>query len=91
VLVTASGEIDMATAPKLRAAILAQVNGKPVDIVVDLSAVSFLDSSGIAALVAGYRRVEETGGAFTVRNPQARVQRVLQLSGLANVFAIGAA
>ncbi|HEY3941554.1 MAG TPA: STAS domain-containing protein [Acidimicrobiales bacterium] len=88
VLVTASGEIDVATAPRVQAAILAQLDGRPVDVVVDLSAVSFLDSSGISALIRARRRVGEVGGTLRLRNPQPKVRRVLQITGVEQAFVI---
>ena len=90
VLITAAGEVDMATAPQLQEAIVAQVDGKRVDVVVDLAAVTFLDSSGIAALIRARRRVGELGGTLTLRNPEPRVRKTLHLTGVDQVFVIEA-
>jgi anti-sigma B factor antagonist len=72
----------------VQAAILAQLDGRPVDVVVDLSAVSFLDSSGISALIRARRRVGEVGGTLRLRNPQPKVRRVLQITGVEQAFVI---
>jgi stage II sporulation protein AA (anti-sigma F factor antagonist) len=50
--------------------------------ILDLSAVSFMDSSGIAVLLRAYRRMNETGGSLLVRNVPSQAQRVLQAAGL---------
>jgi anti-anti-sigma factor len=79
-IVTATGEIDMATAPELRAG-LAETNG---NVVVDLAAVGFLDSSGIGVLVAAGNRLTAAGGSLVLRTPIAPVRRVLEIVGLAD-------
>lgn len=73
------GEIDAAGAPALRAALaeLREVVGGDA-VVLDLSEVTFMDSSGLAALVdasSGGRRVE-------VRRPSPIVRRVIEMTGL---------
>jgi len=77
-VVTASGEIDMATAPELREC-LAETAGK---VVVDLRAVSFLDSSGIGALAEARSRLTDAGGDLTLRKPQGVVRTALEIVGL---------
>jgi anti-anti-sigma factor len=79
-VVTAAGEIDMSSAPKLREA-LVSAEGR---IVVDLRAVSFLDSSGITVLTDAIRRLDESGGSLTLRKPQGIVRRALEIVRLAD-------
>lgn len=52
-------------------------------VTVDLSQVTFLDSTGLKALVAEHRRLHAEGRRLTVRNPSPAVFRVLNLSGVA--------
>ena len=59
-----AGEVDLATAPELRLALMA-ITG---DVTVDLARVSFMDSSGLGALVAARKRTADPGHRFTVRN-----------------------
>jgi anti-sigma B factor antagonist len=55
-VVAASGEVDMATAPELEAVIAAELSDRRVDaLVIDLLDVSFMDSSGLAVLVATHQ------------------------------------
>jgi anti-anti-sigma factor len=77
----AAGEIDLATALRLREA-LTSLTGS--NIVVDLRAVSFLDSSGIGALAWGRERALQVGFNLTLRKPQGLVRRALEIVGLAD-------
>jgi anti-anti-sigma factor len=74
-----AGEIDLATAPQL-AACLVDATGR--DVAVDLSAVTFLDSSGLSALVAGSRAVAEGGHVLRTFGESDTILRVLEISGL---------
>ena len=76
--VTAAGEIDLATAPELRAA-LERVAGR---VVLHLDEVTYLDSSGIAVLVAQHHRLTADDGELVLRRPTATVRRTLELTGL---------
>jgi stage II sporulation protein AA (anti-sigma F factor antagonist) len=73
-----AGEIDLATAPQLRAA-LARLHGR---VTVDLSRVTYLDSSGIGVLAGQHNRLTEQGGDVLLRGARDAVLRVLELTGL---------
>jgi anti-anti-sigma factor len=77
-VVTAAGEIDMATASELRECLI----GTQGRVVVDLRGVSFLDSSGIATLVTARARLLESSGDLQLRKPQGIVRKVLEVTGL---------
>lgn len=77
-IVHAEGEIVLATVGILRAGLALLVDS----VVVDLSEVSFLDSTGIAALVAARNRLVDAGGEFLLRDPQDFVRRTLERVGL---------
>src|SRR4051794_40601086 len=77
--VTVSGEVDMATAPQL-AEYLVQFAGG--DVHVDLSAVTFLDSSGLSALVASQKRIERSGGQLVIHGTSPLVDHVIEVTGL---------
>jgi anti-sigma B factor antagonist len=78
--VSVAGDIDLATAPRLREVLLT-VTG---DVSVDLSAVSFMDSSGLNALIAGRKHASGAGNGFVVLDPPELVERAMQLTGLAD-------
>ena len=76
--VRASGELDLATAPELREC-LALVAG---DVVLDLTGVTFVDSSAIALLVSEHRRRVAKNEALTVTGSSPMALRVFEISGL---------
>lgn len=86
-VVRLAGEVDLSWSQDVRRAVLAAVNaGGPV--AVDLAAVDYIDSSGIAALVEGFQRSRGKGGSFVLRAPSQAVNSVLKLARLDRVFEI---
>jgi anti-sigma B factor antagonist len=85
-VVAVAGEIDLATAPELGAA-LDGIEGSPGSTVhLDLAEVSFLDSSGISVLVDFRSRLETGGASLALHRASPTVQRVLEISGLGSMF-----
>jgi anti-sigma B factor antagonist len=80
------GEIDLHTSPQLRQAIVGFLERGQNQIVIDLSRVGFMDSSGLGVLVAGLKRAKERGGKLAVVSTQGSVQKVLSITGLDRVF-----
>ena len=84
-LVLVEGEVDMSWSNDLRQTILGPLNeGRPV--MVELSAVNYIDSSGIAALVEGYQKAKGAGSAFGLVASSDSVRSVLELARLDQVF-----
>lgn len=81
-----SGELDFHSAPELRQQILAAVNGGTKKLVLDLSQLEFIDSSGLSVIIAGYKRLKERGGELTLRSLTDRTKKVLEISGLNKVL-----
>jgi anti-anti-sigma factor len=79
-VVDAAGEVDLDTAPLLRAALLDAVERRSA-VCCDLSDVAFFSAAGVAALVAAYRRARETGAHLTVRGAYGVTARVLKITG----------
>jgi anti-sigma B factor antagonist len=78
------GEVDLSNAATLQSKV-DELVGSDVDrVVLDLSALTFIDSSGIAVLVRLHNRV----GAVDVRHPTAVVRRILKVTGLQQVFGL---
>lgn len=82
------GEIDLYSSPDLRAAITAAVPHSRNGVVVDLSGVEYMDSSGVATLVEGLRAAMEKNISYVLLSPSPSVLKVLQLSRLDTVFTI---
>jgi anti-sigma B factor antagonist len=84
-----SGEVDLATSPALADQIDRQLTDPAVThLVVDLSEVSFLDSSGVNALIRGHLQAQQTGKHLRVRGATGRVKTVFDISGVSDLLGI---
>jgi anti-sigma B factor antagonist len=85
VVVYPVGELDVSNAPRLRLALERALAADTPVLVVDLSAVTFIDSTGLSALVETWRETTRRGTDFHLVGPAPNVRRVLtitQLDGL---------
>lgn len=85
--VVVAGEVDLASAGELRTAIAGLTARRPERLVVDLGAVTFVDSSGLGAIAGGLRSQREHGGELKVVGAAAHVRRVFEISGLGELLA----
>ena len=84
-VVDVGGEVDIETAPRMRAALAAAVDaGLPV--VVDLGSVTFMDSFGFGVLAAAHQRGARSGTPVQLRAVSERIRHLLDLLGLDAVF-----
>jgi anti-sigma B factor antagonist len=89
-VVALRGDIDFTTSPGVLQVIReGAASASASDIRVDLSEVTFMDSSGISVLVQLLHLAEERGGQLHVERPGAKVQDQLHMSGLVEVFGLG--
>lgn len=89
-MVRVTGELDLSTSPQLR-----EVLGRELDrgksVALDLSQVTFIDSTALNALVGALRSCETNGGSFVVApDLPAQVSRVFAITGLDAILPIGA-
>ena len=82
------GEIDVATAPRLREQLISLVNDERYRIVVDLDAVDFIDSTGLGVLIGALKRVRTHDGDLALVCSEARILKVFEITGLLSVFAV---
>jgi anti-sigma B factor antagonist len=87
-IVSVGGEIDVYTAPKLRDKITELVAAGTFDIVIDMEAVEFLDSTGLGVLVGGLKKVRAHDGSLHLICNQDRLLKIFRITGLAKVFTI---
>ena len=82
------GELDLGTAPQLRDELdrLAADGAKLVT--VDLSDLAFIDSTGLSVLINALKRIREQGGDMALRSPTPGTRKVLEITGLTEVFSI---
>lgn len=86
-LVTLVGDLDFAAHADLEVQIVTLVGaGRPI--VVDCAGITFMDSMGLRALVAGLLAAEDAGLGFALAAPSAPVRRVLELSGTLERFSL---
>ncbi|MFD2082414.1 anti-anti-sigma factor [Actinopolymorpha cephalotaxi] len=85
-VVTLTGDVDVATAPQVRSDLLPLIHQGPPVVVVDLSAVPFLDSTGLGTLLAVQRRAEALDVTLRLAAPARGPRRALHITGLDRVF-----
>ncbi len=86
VLITCAGRLNAASAPGLKARMHELVGHGHVELLCDLSAVTFLDSSGLAALVSGLKSTREAGGWIKLAGLNLQVRNIFSLTRLDHVF-----
>jgi anti-sigma B factor antagonist len=82
------GEIDVASAPQFHASISELIESVPEIVVVDLSGVSFIDSTGLGVLVSAETQVRDAGKSLRLVVTQPQIMKLLELTGLDEVFTV---
>jgi anti-sigma B factor antagonist len=80
-VVAPSGELDLVSVDQLRRALLQACEAERL-VVVDLAAVTFMDSAGLGVLVGAAKRLQHRGAALQILNATGEPLRVIQLTGL---------
>jgi anti-sigma B factor antagonist len=84
-----SGDIDLSTSPELRKPLLRELRElRTPRVVLNLKAVRYVDSSGVASLVEGLKAARDVGSRFILFGLNTTVREVLQLSKLVRIFEI---
>jgi len=84
-----SGDIDLANSPEIRKALLREVKeNRTPKVVMNLSKVRYIDSSGVASLVEGLKASRDAGSRFILYGLSATAREVLQLSRLLKIFEV---
>lgn len=84
--ISLEGELDLASAPELERRLHELEARRPAKLIVDLSALSFLDSTGLRVLLQANGRASERGWALVMRPGEEFVQRVFEVTGAAEVL-----
>ena len=90
VTVALCGELDLATASRLRSCLspLVQQDPPPSRLVLDLRELTFLDASGISAMLQVQRALDRRGGELVLRSPSRLVRRVVKVLDLEQVLPV---
>ena len=87
-VVPLKGEIDLHVSPTVASSLAGAAEKRPKQIVVDLTDVTFVDSSGLAVLIHGMQNVQEYGGKFAIVGLQENVRPIFEIACLDQVFQI---
>src|ERR1700756_440371 len=82
------GSLDVATSPSVRAALMETASEGNHEIVVDLTKLEFLDSTGLGALIGAHRRALENGGKVRLAVGEGAIARLLNITGLIRIFPV---
>lgn len=85
-VVAVTGELDVFTAPVLEQELQACIESGKADIVVDLTGVDFLDSTGLGVMVKALKWAREAGGGLRVVATEERITKVFTITGLDEVM-----
>jgi anti-sigma B factor antagonist len=85
-VVTCKGRLNMASAPEFRAYVNAVLDEGSSRVVVDLTDTTFIDSSGLGALIGVLKKARSAGGDLRIAAPSEQVRTVLSLTNLDRVL-----
>jgi anti-sigma B factor antagonist len=83
-IIQPSGDLDLATKDELHEALRAALHGGAKTVVLDLSELTFIDSSGIGVINLGVRMASERGREFFLRRGPEPIQRIFDVTGIAD-------
>lgn len=89
VVVAVTGEVDAAGSEELRTRLDDVIDDEsPMELVVDLHELAFMDSTGLGVLVHALKRMRERGGELTLSAPSPSTRKLLDISGLDRIFPV---
>jgi anti-sigma B factor antagonist len=87
-IIAPRGEIDLYTAPDLKQVLTVAIEGGERRLVIDLTDVSFLDSTALGVLIGAVKRVRSRGGALAIVNTDSSIAKTFEITGLDQIFTI---
>src|ERR1051325_8956708 len=87
-VIALGGEVDVYTSPRLKQEMVDLLNKGTVKLVIDLSAVEYLDSTGLGVLIGGLKRAREREGDLRLICDNLRILRIFEITGLTKIFDI---
>lgn len=82
------GEIDLHISPRVEKSLTSIIKSRPAHVVIDLSGVTFIDSSGLAVLIHAMQDIEKYGGKLILAGMNDNVRPIFEMARLDQVFLI---
>jgi len=82
------GEVDVYTSPQLKQEIIKLAESGVKRLIIDLSKVEYMDSTGLGVLISGLKRLRESEGNLALVGPGVRITRIFEITGLDKIFDI---
>jgi anti-anti-sigma factor len=82
IILSLGGELDLSTAPEVERELVAALGRRPVRVVLDLSRLAFMDSTGLGLIVRAEHDMREAGVGLCVRGGSAQVRRLFEVTGV---------
>lgn len=86
--ISVSGEIDIFNSQEFKNALLDLISEKELNIKIDCENLKYIDSTGLAALIAVLKRTKEYNGEITLLKPKANLEKLFKITNLDKVFII---
>jgi anti-sigma B factor antagonist len=87
-VVAVTGEIDLFTAPEFKQRVSAPIDAGRTNVIVDLTATTFIDSSSLGVLIGAHRRLKLRGGSLVVVCDNPAIVKTFKITGLDGVFTL---
>jgi anti-sigma B factor antagonist len=87
-IVAVTGEIDLFTAPEFKQRVSAPIDAGRSNVIVDLTATTFIDSSSLGVLIGAHRRLKLRGGSLVVVCDNEAIVKTFRITGLDGVFTL---
>jgi anti-sigma B factor antagonist len=87
-ILAVEGEVDVYTSPQLKQEIVQRAEAGVKHLIINLSKVEYLDSTGLGVLIGGLKRLREVEGNMALVGPGMRILRIFEITGLDKIFDI---
>ena len=87
-VISLSGEVDVYTSPRVKQEIVDLLNQGSTRLVIDVTRVEYLDSTGLGVLIGGLKRAREHDGDLRLICDNPRILRIFEITGLTKIFDI---
>ena len=87
-IVDVEGEVDVLTSPRLKLALAGLVDGASSLVIVNLTQVRYMDSTGLGVLISAMKRIRENSGTIVLSGLNSHLTKIFEITGLRRVFEV---